>query len=203
MQASFNKLLQSAFVLLNMNRCILIIIASFVITSAFTQSDFIQLKKRNTVLQTWFKGNYITLQLKNQQWLDAVIYKIKDDSLYLRPYSLQTNFNRLGLNYIDTIFYGLLTIHINYVNAFPKKDEGFSYVKNGSIFYIAGGGYLLLNIINTLSDNEPVFGSDNLPKITLGAGLLALGVVLSLTHKSTYIIGKKYHIEYISAKPSS
>jgi hypothetical protein len=203
MQASFNKLLQRRFVFLKMNRCILIIIAFFVINSSFGQSDFFQLKKRDKVLKTWYKDNYIYLQLKNSQWLNAVIYKIQDDSLYLRPYIVQTYVNRLGLNFLDTTFYGLMTIHINNIRAFPKEDEGFSYVKNGLIFDIAGGGYLLLNVINTLSDGDQVFGSDNIAKISIATGVLALGIVLGLTHKSTYIIGKKYRLEYISVKPSS
>ena len=203
MQASFNKLLQRGFVFLKMNRCILIIIALFIINSSFGQSDFFQLKKRDKVLKTWYKDNYIYLQLKNDQWVNAVIYKIQDDSLYLRPYVVQTYVNRLGLNFLDTTFYGLMTVHINNIRAFPKEDEAFSYVKNGLIFDIAGGGYLLLNVINTLSDGDQVFGSDNIAKISIAAGVLALGVVLGLTHKSTYIIGKKYHLEYISVKPSS
>ena len=179
-----------------MNRCILTVITAFVITSSFAQSDFIQLKKNNKVLQTWFKGDYLYAQLKNGQWIDAEIYKIQDDSLYLRPFTVRTYF-------VDTTFYGLMTIHINYLMAFPREDKGFSYVKNGTIFIIGGGGYLLLNVINTLSNNEPVFGSDNLPNVAIATAVLALGVALRLTHKSTYIVGKKYHIEYISSKPSS
>jgi len=202
MQTTFNKLLQSRFVFLKMNRCIIAIIAAFIITPSFAQSDFIQLKKKNKVIKTWFKGNDFYGQLQNGQWITAVIYKIQYDSLYLRPYVVQTLTNRLGLPFLDTTYYGIMPVHIHALHAFPKEDEGFSYVKNGAIFKIAGGGYIILNVINTLSDNEPVFGSDNLPQLSIAAGVLAIGVILGLTHKSTYIVGKKYHIEYISAKPS-
>lgn len=202
MQVIFNKPLQRRFVFLKMNRCITTLIAAFIVTSAFSQSDFIQLKKNNKVIKTWFKDNDFYGQLNSGEWITATIYKIQDDSLYLRPYIVRTLANRLGLPVLDTTYYGLMPVHINQLSAFPKEDEGFSYVKNGLIFKIAGGGYMLLNVINTLSVNEPVFGSDNLPKITIAASVLALGVVLGLTHKSSYIVGKKYHIEYISAKPS-
>jgi hypothetical protein len=203
MPEGFNKLLQSSFVFLKMIRCILTLITALTLASSFAQSDFIQFKKKDKVIQTWFKDNYITLQLDNGDWLDAVIYKIQYDSLYLRPYTLQIGYNRLGLNTIDTVYYGLMTIHVNRIKAFPKKDEGFSYVKNGLIFKIAGGGYLLLNAINTLSDHDDFFSSDNIPKISIAAGVLAVGIILGLTHKTSYIISKKYHIEYISAKASS
>jgi hypothetical protein len=203
MQEGFNMVLPSAFVFLKMNRCILTFITAFILTSSFAQSDFIQLKKKNEVIATWFKDNYITLQLDNGEWIDALIYRIQYDSLYLRPYALQIGQSMLGFNAMDTVYYGLMTIPVNRIKAFPKKEESFTYVKNGLIFKIAGGGYLLLNAINTLSDHEDYFSSDNIPKITIGASVLALGIVLGLTHKTSYVIGKKYHIEYISAKASS
>jgi hypothetical protein len=203
MQHSFNKALPTCFVFLIMNRCILVLLIILFTTASFGQSDFIQLKKKNKVIQTWFKDNYIYVQLKSDQWINAVIYNIKDDSLYLRPYVVQTYINRIGLNYLDTTFYGLMPVHINYIKAFPKDDEGFAYIKNGALFKIAGGGYALLNIINTVSDNDPPFGSDNLPKLAVAAGVFAVGVILGITHKDEYIIGKKYHLEYISVKRSS
>lgn len=198
-QATFNKLLQRRVVFLKMNRCLTTIIAVSVAIASFAQSDFIQLKKNNKVLGSWFSNNYITLQLKNEQWLDAIIHDIKNDSLFLRPYTLRTNYNRLGINYIDTVYYGFMNVSVNEIKAFPKK-EGSGLIKRGTLFTIAGGGYLLLNIINTLSSNDPLFASDNLPKLGIGASLLAIGIALGATHTSSYIIGKKYYIEYISAK---
>jgi len=203
MPVSFNKPLQSGLVFLEMNRCFLAAICLFITTALFSQSDFIQLKKGNKVVQTWYKDDDIYLQLKNNQWVNAAIYKIQDDSLYLRPYLVQTFANRIGLPYLDTTYFGIMAVHINNIKAFPKEKESFSYIKNGTLFTIAGGGYLLLNIINTLSDGDAVFGSDNIDNLCIGAGLLTVGLVLGLTHKSTYIIGKKYRIEYIGMKPSS
>jgi hypothetical protein len=186
-----------------MNRCILAIATTLIITSCFSQSDFIQLKKKDKVLQSWFKGNDIYVQLKNGTWMTALIYKIQYDSLYLRPYQIYYYTRGGGINAVDTVYYGTRTISINYLNAFPKQDEGSGLIRNGTLFEAGGGGYLLLNIINTLSKNEPVFGSDNLPKISIATAVLALGIVLGITHKPNYIIGKKYHVEYIYTKPSS
>jgi hypothetical protein len=188
-----------------MNRCILTIITAFIITISFAQSssDFIQLKKKDKVIQSWFKDNDIYMQLKNGTWITALIYKIKDDSLYLRPYQVFYYTRGGGINTVDTVYYGTKTISVDYINAFPKQDEGSGLIRSGTLFKAAGGGYLLLNIINTLSKNDPVFGSDNLPNISIAAGVLAIGIALGLTHKSICIIGKKYHIEYIAVKPSS
>lgn len=171
--------------------------------SVFAQSDFIQLKKHQKVIQSWFKDNDITFQLKNGSWLTAIINKIEDDSLYLRPFQIYYFTTRSGINMSDTIFSGLMKVHYQSISAFPKQDEGSGLIKNGTLFKVGGGGYLLLNIINTLSKNEPVFGADNLPKLGIAAGVLAVGFVLGLSHRSDCIVGKKYRIEYISAKPSS
>ena len=200
MPASFNKPLESSNVFLKMNRCFTICPALLIMISSSAQSDFIQLKKKNKVESTWFKGNYITLQLNNGQWLDAIIHNIKYDSLYLRPYALQTNYNRLGINYIDTIYYGFMAVSVNNVKAFPKQNEGSGLIKRGVLFKWGGGGYIALNIINTLGSNKPLFASDNLPKISIATAVLALGIALAQIYQSTYVIGKKYHIEYVSAK---
>ena len=203
MQHSFNKALPTCFVFLIMNRCMLVLFITLFTTASFGQSDFIQLKKKNKVIQTWFKDNYIYLQLKNDQWINAVIYNIKNDSLYLRPFATRVLANRWGMPYVDTTYYGYMPVSVKNIRAFPKMEESFAYVKNGLLLQLGGGGYLVLNIINTLSNNEPVFGNDNLPKVSIGAAVFAAGTLLSLTRKSTYLIGKKYHIEYISSKPSS
>ena len=105
MPASFNKPLESGFVLLKMNRCILILIAVLIITSSFAQSDFIQLKKNDKVLQTWFKDNDIYMQLKNGQWINAIIYKIEKDSLYLRPYIVQTFVTNYLVDRLDCVYW--------------------------------------------------------------------------------------------------
>lgn len=184
-----------------MKRCATAVFILLIAYTSYAQSsDFIQLKKGDKVLQTWFKDNVIYMQLQNGTWMNAIIYKIKDDSLYLRPFEVVYYTRGQGINAMDTVFYGAKTINVNYINAFPK-DKGSGLIKKGTLFKAGGGGFLLLNVINTLSNNEPVFGADNLPKLSIAAGVLAVGVVLGLTYKPNYIIGKKYRIEYISIKP--
>jgi hypothetical protein len=186
-----------------MNCCKLLLLFIFISNITSAQSDFIILKKRSRVLETWFSGQYIQLQLNNRQWVSAQIKKIQDDSLYLRPFATRVLANRWGMPYVDTTYYGYMPVSVKNIRALPKMEESFAYVKNGLLLQLGGGGYLVLNIINTLSNNEPVFGNDNLPKVSIGAAVFAAGTLLSLTRKSTYLIGKKYHIEYISSKPSS
>ena len=153
-------------------------------------------------MQTWFAGQNIKLQLTNKQWIDALLHKIQNDSLYLRPFVTRILPNAWGMPYVDTTYYGLMVVGVNDIYAFPKTKESFPYVRNGFIFQVGAAGYLALNLINTLSEGEPFFGEDNLPNITIAAGVFAAGTVLQLLHKSTFVLGKKYHLEYISSKPS-
>ncbi len=160
------------------------------------------MKKNSHVIQTWFSGQAIFTQLTDGAWVNALIKKIELDTLYLRPFTTVVVANRLGMPITDTVFYGLMNVAVNKLHAFPKH-ESMPYIKNGLILQLGGGGYLLLNIINTLSDNEPVFGSKNISHVGIAAAVLAAGTIIHLTHKSNYIVGKKYHVEYISSKPSS
>lgn len=184
-----------------MNCCKLLLLFIF-ISNLSNGQDIIVLKDRKRVIETWFAGQNIRLQLKNEQWIDGFISRIQNDSLYLRPFVTQVLPNRWGMPYVDTTFYGMMNIAVTDIRAFPKTDESFSYIKNGFIFQVGAAGYLALNLINTLSDNEPFFGEDNLPNVVIAAGVFAAGTVMQVLHKSTYVLGKKYRVEYISSKPS-
>jgi hypothetical protein len=184
-----------------MNGCKLIFIFLLFSKISFTQ-DFIVLKKKSKVIQTWFGGQHIYVQLNNRSWVNALINKIQLDTLYLQPFATPIVLNRFGMPVTDTVFYGAMHVAVNNLHAFPKK-ESLPYVKNGLILQLGGGGYLLLNLINTLSNNEPVFGDKNISKISIAAAVLAIGTIIHKTHKTNYVIGKKYQVEYISSKPSS
>lgn len=183
-------------------KCCQLLLILLLLSKISTAQDFIVLKKNSHVIQSWFSGQNIFAQLTNDTWVNAIIKKIEIDTLYLQPFALQIVANRFGMPITDTIFYGLMKVGVNNLHAFPKK-ESMPYVKNGSILQLGAGGYLLLNVINTLSNNEPVFGSKNISHIGIAAAVFAIGTIIHVTHKTNYVVGKKYHVEYISSKPSS
>src|SRR5437868_12663296 len=100
-----------------MNCCKLLIVFIF-ISNLATAQDFIVLKKRSKVLETWFAGQNIELQLNDKQWLNAVIRKIDKDSLYLRPFTTQVVANRWGMPYVDTTYYGVMNVDVKDIHAF-------------------------------------------------------------------------------------
>jgi hypothetical protein len=75
--------------------------------------------------------------------------------------------------------------------------EKFVWLKNGTIFQIAGAGYITLNVINNLVDNSPPFAKDNLPNLAIGAALFLFGKLLQHSYYPHLRIGKKYYLTCI------
>lgn len=183
-------------------KCCKLLLFLILFSKICTAQDFIVLKRNSHVIQTWFSGQHILVQINNGAWINALINKIEFDTLYLQPFATPTVLNRFGMPVIDTVFYGVMHVAVNKLHAFPK-NESLPYVRNGSLLQLGGGGFFLLNVINVLSSNQPVFGSKNISNVSIAAAIFAIGTIIHKTHKSNYIIGKKYHVEYISSKPSS
>ena len=56
------------------------------------------------------------------------------------------------------------------------KEHGISIVNNGSLFTIGAGGYIVLNVINGLSQNESVTSSKNLTNLGIAAAVFVFDV---------------------------
>jgi len=158
------------------------------------QQGFVVLRKRNQTIQTFFPTSYIRLQLSNKQWIEGRIKRIKEDSLFIDQMAIRQVANYFGLPTIDTVRFGLFKIHLNEIYALPKTSDGWAFITNGTLLQIGSAGYMGLNIINGIGKNEPVFSTDNTPRLSTAAGLFLLGTLLRRTHKDTYILGKKYQL---------
>ena len=64
---------------------------------------------------------------------------------------------------------------------------------------VGGGGYLVLNMVNTLREGDPPFGEENLPRVLGGAIAFTTGFLLHQLHKTKteYRLGKKYNLKYL------
>ncbi|HRI19566.1 MAG TPA: hypothetical protein PLA68_01375 [Panacibacter sp.] len=186
-----------------MQKLLLLLCFCIFFFSANAQSgDMLVLKKRNKTEQRFFGGSFISIQLKNKQWVNGYLTKIKNDTLQLLPIVEKPAVNFLGMAVTDTILLSTMKIPLQNIYAVPK-EEAFTYIKNGSLLQILSGGYLLLNMINTASSKDPVFGKDNIGNIAIAAGIFSVGTVMHLTHKSTHVLGKKYYLHIVQfSKPS-
>jgi hypothetical protein len=177
----------------------------------FAQNDFFILKKGSKSIQSFQKDSHITFQLTSRQWVTGYISKIQNDSFYVRPEAV--HYTMMGT---DTVHFTPVQVAITDVYAMPRKkeqvvfvndqpriiygSESLVYVKNGLLFQLGGGGYVILNLLNSLFKKDRPFAHKNSVRLCIGSAIFLLGEVLHLSYTKTLPIGKKYHFEYIPIK---
>ena len=181
---------------------VLFIIAVFSCVHAFSQGDFLLLKKKDIVVQSFIKGSYFTCQLTNGQWVEGTIKTIKDDSVFMEQMNVQQVATFWGTARMDTLHYGIAKLALHDIHALPYKEHGISIVNNGSLFTIGAGGYIVLNVINGLSQNESVTSSKNLTNLGIAAAVFVFGEILHWTHPKSIVLGKKYQLYSTASIPS-
>lgn len=174
-----------------MLKLIAAIVIACTTSSLHAQPDFMVLKKKHTTIHTYFPGSYISFRIGEDMWLSGYIQRIQHDSIYLKAFREQPFVDAWGMIATDTIYTAVQRVAIKNITAFPKEAEGFSYIRNGAILEIGAGGYMFLNIINTLSNKDPLFGQHNVPRLGTAAAIFAAGLLLNLTHRDYYNTGEK------------
>jgi hypothetical protein len=81
------------------------------------------LKDRGVTIKSFTKDNYIQFEFSNRQWITGQIQWVKNDSIQVKQYALQTVMTAYGTYGQDTLRLGTLTLHINEIRAFAK-DKG-------------------------------------------------------------------------------
>jgi hypothetical protein len=154
------------------------------------------LKDKGIVVHSYTVGDYISFQFSNQQWLTGYIDWIKNDSIQINQFALQSTLSVYGTYGQDTLKLGTLALQLKEIIAFPIQRGHYNSVFTNGVFFMTGGiGYLGLNAINSLSNKDPLFAADNIPKILGGAIAWAVGHLLYKTHPNYRPIGKRFSIE--------
>jgi hypothetical protein len=156
------------------------------------------LKDRGVTIKSFTKDNYIEFEFSNRQWITGQIQWVKNDSIQVKQYALQTVMTAYGTYGQDTLRLGPLTLHINEIRAFAKdKGQYQSVFTNGSFLKLAGILYSGLNITNSVINKEAVFSSKNLPSIAGGIGAYFIGKWMSKKNPPYRPIGKRYSVEIL------
>lgn len=89
-----------------------------------------------------------------------------------------------------------LSFSIANIGSFPAgRQKGNNILTNGTLFMIAGAGYLVVNMVNTLREGDPPFGQDNLSNVLIATGAVVTGFILKKSWPSRWYIGKKYKLQ--------
>ncbi len=156
------------------------------------------LKDRGATIKSFTKDNYINFEFNNRQWISGQISWIKNDSIQVKQYALQTVMTAYGTYGQDTLRLGTLTLHINEIRAFAKdKGQYQSVFTNGSFLKLGGILYSGLNITNSIINKESVFSSKNIPSIAGGLGAYFIGRWLSKKNPPYRPIGKRFSVEIL------
>jgi hypothetical protein len=184
---------------------VILLLLFFCISSAKSQAgDFIVIRKNNQNIRTFLKGSLIRFITKAGEPIESKILDIRHDSLFFKEVILQRVGTPWGVGRLDTVATPIRQIHYTEIGAVPRKNEAFSYIKNGSLLMIGSGGYIILNVINGAYMHYPPLGKKNRPGLLAAASVFAVGFLQSKLHKPYLEIGKKYSVEYIklnSTKP--
>lgn len=192
-----------------MNRLTLILLAILIgCCDTHSQEAVMVVKKKQRSIQHFWKDSYITFQEPDKEWTRGIITKITPDSFYMTKEII-----RYGMMQNDTLHFSGFAYALTDVYAMPTKREQVVYrndqvhiilgreplvwLKNGTIFQIAGAGYVTLNIVNNLIDHDPPFAKENLPNLAIGAAVFLFGKLLQHSYYPHLRIGKKYRLECI------
>ena len=184
-------------------RHLLIFAVVFSSFSAVAQGDFILLRENNAVVKSYFKGSYFTGQLNNGKWVEGRVMKIKDDSLFMEQMEVRQVASIFGTPMLDTVKYGILKLSIKDIHALPRKEKGITVVNNGSLFMLGAAGYMVLNVVNGLTQtNQAITSHQNIINLSIAAGVFMFGEILHWTHHKYIIIGKKYQLYSTATVPA-
>lgn len=165
---------------------------------SYGQHDFILLKKRNKTIASYYVDNTITFRNTSGRWVDAYINDIKGDTLYLKEFEIVPYVNSWGMPATDTLWRNRMKITTKDMAAFPRKNQSVNYIKDGTLLQVASGGYMLLNVINTLSDGDALFEDNNGMRLGIAAAVFAIGTLMHTSRSPVIEVGRKYRLQYIT-----
>ena len=167
---------------------------------ALAQSaDFIILKKKNKTVKMFYAGSNIEFVTNTGAYRNAVITKIKNDSIFLKEYIINRIPTTLGFYVVDTAGSYHYEYNYNQIAHFGKENKKFDVSGSGAA--LMGGGTLL-----TLASGV-VFVADKKnfsPALMLSAiGLAGLGYLMNKSSGKGITIGKNhYHLQYMNTNVS-
>lgn len=170
----------------------------FISATSFSQSaDFIQLKKHNKTITTFYSGMNIALTTESGAFISGLINGIKNDTLYLQEFIIRYIPTTIGTYIVDTAGSYHYKYHYNQVAAIGKK-ENTNFNTRGSGAALLGGGAVLTlaSGIIYVADRQKF----SLPLLLASVGLGTVGYFLAKGKKggNAMVIGKKYKLVYIN-----
>jgi hypothetical protein len=183
----------------SMIRLLLLFFLFLANTSIAQTSDILLLKKKNRTVGHFFAGAPISFISKDGKQVSGTIDSLVRDSIFMTSQTEHMAPNMFGgYSPVKGPAYQM-QYAITDISGFPIKHRKWGLITSGTLFIVGGSAYLVLNIVNTLREKQPLFGSDNLPRIVGGLSAVTLGLILRYTQRTSIVLGKKYQLIYLPA----
>jgi hypothetical protein len=169
-------------------RYTLVAIFLLITVIGFSQpSDFLVLKKKGKTIKSYYAGTQIEFVTVNGVYKNALINKIRNDSLFIQEFMIQQAVTQFGFYVIDTLGSFRYAYPYKDIKSIGKPQKGFNLQASGS--GLLGGGILLTlaSGVVYLADRKKF--SPELMAASAGLGLI--GYFLSKTGSKGIVIGKK------------
>ena len=166
-------------------------------TGSFSQSaDFIQLKKNNKTITTFYSGMDISFTAESGAFVNAHINAIKNDTPFLQEFIIRYLPTTIGTYIIDTAGSYRYKYHYNQIVAIGQKPKT-NFNTKGSGAALFGGGVVLTlaSGVVYLVDKEKF----SAPLLLASVGLGTLGYFMAKGKKGGgVVIGRKYKLVYMN-----
>ncbi len=170
----------------------------FISTESWSQSaDFIQLKKHNKTIATYYSGSHIAFTAESGAFIEATINGIKNDTLYLQQFIIRYLPTTIGTYIIDTAGSYHYKYHYKQVVAIGQKEKSGFNTKGSGAALLSGGILITLGSgVVYLADRKKF----SAPLLLASVGLGTLGYFMAKGKKrgSGMPIGKKYKLVYMN-----
>lgn len=183
-----------------MTRILIILTLMSLPAMALAQGDMLLLKKKGKVIRSYYPGSTIYFDIGGGPQ-KATIYQLKNDSLFLVQYQVRQVMTTLGTQRPDTVNSYRYGFGYDEIVKLIEPARGWDWHSAGTVLF--GGGTLLttaglLTWVLAKKDSRyyarPEF-------VAVSAALAGIGYLLLQTNSGKHFaIGKKYSLQYISAK---
>jgi len=166
--------------------------------TSFAQSaDFIQLKKNDKVINTFYSGMNIAFSAESGAYVDGLINGIKNDTLYIQQFIVRYIPTTIGTYIVDTAGSYHYKYHYNQIVAIGRKENTNFNTKGSGAALLGGGAVLTLASGVLYVVDKKKF---SLPLLLASAGLGTLGYFMAKGKKggSGIPLGKKYKLVYMN-----
>ena len=155
--------------------------------------DMVLLKRHGRTVDTYMPGKKVMFTMNDGRFAAGSIRKIEKDSIFLQEYDVRKAYNAWGTSSLDTISAFLNAYACKEIKAIQRPDQGFEFIRDGSLFIIGGAVYMGLHVINSAIQKAPID-----PKaMAISGGFILGGWVMHRLRTHEFRIGGKYRLEYL------